>query len=148
MKLPVIADKSREEIKEIIAYLVFGVLTTLVNIVVYWLAAHPLGIKTVPSSVIAWIASVAFAYVTNRIWVFHSETTGMAGIIKEVVYFFGCRLATGVIDWTIMYVSVDLLHFNDMVMKILANVIVIILNYVASKLLIFRKPEKKNEEEA
>ena len=139
MKIPVLADKNREEIKEIVAYLVFGVLTTLVNIVVYWLCAHPLGIKTVPSSVIAWIASVLFAYITNRIWVFHSETTGKSGIIREVAYFFACRLATGVVDWVFMYVTVDLLGFNDVIMKIIANVVVVILNYIASKLLIFRK---------
>ena len=134
-------ENVQKNIKEIVAYLVFGVLTTLVNIVVYWVAAHPLGIKTVPSSVIAWIAAVLFAYVTNRIWVFHSETTGRSGIIKEMFYFFSARLATGVIDWVFMYVTVDLLSFNDVYMKVIANVIVVILNYVASKLLIFRKPE-------
>ena len=134
-------ENVQKNIKEIVAYLVFGVLTTLVNIVVYWVAAHPLGIKTVPSSVIAWIAAVLFAYVTNRIWVFHSETTGRSGIIKEMFYFFSARLATGVIDWVFMYVTVDLLSFNDVYMKVIANVIVVILNYVASKLLIFKKPE-------
>ena len=128
--------------REIIAYLVFGVLTTAVNIVVYWLAAHPLGIGTVPSSVIAWIASVLFAYVTNRTMVFHSETTGASGIFKEMMYFFGARLATGVIDWVFMYVTVDLIGWNDVYMKVIANVIVVILNYVASKLIIFRKPKK------
>ncbi len=147
MKIPMLADKNREEIKEIIAYLVFGVLTTLVNIVVYWLAAHPLGIKTVPSSVIAWIAAVAFAYVTNRIWVFHSETSETAGVIKEIVSFFAARLATGVIDWVFMYVTVDLLHFNDVWMKIIANVIVVILNYIASKLWIFKKPKNTDQAE-
>ena len=147
MKIPMLADKSRKEIKEIVAYLVFGVLTTLVNIVVYWLAAHPLGIKTVPSSVIAWIASVLFAYITNRIWVFHSETTGKSGIIREVAYFFACRLATGVVDWVFMYVTVDLLHFNDVWMKIIANVIVVILNYIASKLWIFKKPKNTDQAE-
>ena len=124
--------------REIAAYLIFGVLTTVVNIVVYWLAAHPLNIATVPSSVIAWIASVLFAYVTNRIWVFHSETTEKAGILREMFYFFAARLATGVLDWAFMYVSVDLLHYNDVVMKIVANVIVVIMNYLASKLFIFK----------
>lgn len=133
----------QKNFKEIIAYLVFGVLTTLVNIVVYWVAAHPLGIKTVPSSIIAWIAAVLFAYVTNRIWVFHSETSGRSGILREMFYFFSARLATGVIDWVFMYVTVDMLSFNDVYMKVIANVIVVILNYVASKLLIFRKPENK-----
>ncbi|MCQ2564121.1 MAG: GtrA family protein [Mogibacterium sp.] len=139
--------KNKEDVqknfKEIIAYLVFGVLTTLVNIVVYWVTAHPLGIKTVPSSIIAWIAAVLFAYVTNRIWVFHSETSGRSGILREMFYFFSARLATGIIDWVFMYVTVDVLSFNDVYMKVIANVIVIILNYVASKLLIFRKPENK-----
>ena len=132
-------NEKTKNFKEIAAYLIFGVLTTIVNIVVYWLAAHPLGIGTVPSSVIAWIAAVLFAYVTNRIWVFHSETTGTSGIIREMAYFFSARLATGVIDWLFMYVTVDILGFNDVYMKVIANVIVVILNYVASKLLIFRK---------
>lgn len=135
-------SEKTKNFKEITAYLIFGVLTTIVNIAVYWLAAHPLGIGTVPSSVIAWIAAVLFAYVTNRIWVFHSETTGTSGIIREMTYFFSARLATGVIDWVFMYVTVDLLGFNDVYMKVIANVIVVILNYVASKLLIFRKSEK------
>lgn len=132
---------TQKNIKEVVAYLVFGVLTTLVNIIVYWVAAHPLGIKTVPSSVIAWIAAVLFAYVTNRIWVFHSETTGKSGIFREMLYFFGARFATGVIDWVFMYVTVDLLAFNDVYMKVIANVIVVILNYLASKMFIFKNPK-------
>ena len=128
--------------QDVIAYLVFGVLTTLVNIVAYWLCAHPLGLGTLPSSVLAWLAAVLFAYVTNRKWVFHSQAVTRQEITREMLSFFGCRLATGVVDWVMMFVCVDLLHFNDMVMKILANVVVVILNYVASKLIIFAK--KKN----
>ena len=128
--------------KEVLSYLVFGVLTTLVNIVAYWLCAHPLGLGTLPSSVLAWLAAVLFAYVTNRKWVFHSQAVTRQEITREMLSFFACRLATGVVDWVMMFVCVDLLHFNDMVMKILANVVVVILNYVASKLIIFAK--KKN----
>ena len=128
--------------QDVIAYLVFGVLTTLVNIVAYWLCAHPLGLGTLPSSVLAWLAAVLFAYITNRKWVFHSQAVTRQEITREMLSFFGCRLATGVVDWVMMFVCVDLLHFNDMVMKILANVVVVILNYVASKLIIFAK--KKN----
>lgn len=125
--------------RDVIPYLFFGVCTTLVNMAVYWLLAHPLGMGTMPSTVIAWILAVLFAYVTNRRWVFHSEATGRKEILREMTSFFGCRLATGVVDWLCMYIFVDLLGLNDVIIKFLANVLVIILNYAASKLLIFRK---------
>ena len=69
-----------EKYKDVIAYLFFGVCTTVVNVVVYWLAAHPCGLGTMPSAVIAWIAAVLFAYVTNKKWVFHSEARGPAEV--------------------------------------------------------------------
>lgn len=128
-----------QKYKDVIPYGVFGVLTTLVNIAVYWLMAHPLHCPTMPSTIIAWVASVLFAYVTNRRWVFHSEAHTRKEVIKEAVSFFVCRLATGVVDWLCMFVFVDILHFHDVVMKAIANIAVIILNYIASKLIIFRK---------
>ena len=124
--------------RDIIAYLFFGGCTTLVNIVAYWVAAYPLSMGTVPASVLAWFAAVLFAYVTNRKWVFHSQAVTRQEVTREIASFFGCRLATGVVDWGMMFVCVDLLRFNDMIIKIFANVVVIILNYVASKLLIFK----------
>lgn len=138
--------KLYEKYKDVIPYLFFGVCTTLVNIAAYWLCSHPLGMEVVPADIAAWIAAVLFAYLTNRKWVFHSEVREMPGILREMTSFFACRLATGVIDWAMMYVLVDRMRLNDMVIKILANIIVIILNYVASKLLIFRKrpPEGKD----
>ena len=131
--------------KDILYYGIFGVLTTLVNIAVYWLMAHPLGFRTVPSSVIAWFAAVSFAYLTNRKWVFHSEASTGREILREIVSFFICRLATGVLDWVIMYVSVDILGWNDVWMKFFANITVIVLNYIASKLVIFKKHKEANE---
>lgn len=125
--------------KDLIAYGFFGALTTLVNIVAYWLCAHPLSMGTLPANVLAWVAAVLFAYVTNRKWVFHSQATGTREILRELVSFFACRLATGIMDWVIMFVCVDVLHFNDMVIKVLSNILVIILNFVFSKLLVFRK---------
>lgn len=131
-----------QKYKDIIPYGVFGVLTTLVNIAVYWLMAHPLHCTTMPSTITAWAASVLFAYVTNRKWVFHSEARTVSEVAKEAVSFFACRLATGVVDWLFMFVFVDLLHFHDVAMKVIANVAVIILNYVASKLIVFRKKDR------
>lgn len=124
--------------KDVVYYGIFGVLTTLVNIAVYWVVAHPIGLDTVPSSVVAWIAAVTFAYLTNRKWVFHSEAVETTEIAKEISYFFVCRFATGVLDWAFMYITVDILNLQDVLMKFLANIIVIVLNYVASKLIIFK----------
>lgn len=124
--------------KDIILYGIFGVLTTLVNIVAYYVCARICGLNTTASTVIAWILAVIFAYITNRKWVFDSKTNSMQGIIKEMSSFFGCRLLTGLMDLAIMVVFVDVLHFNDVVIKCLSNVLVIIINYAASKLLIFK----------
>lgn len=128
--------------KDLVPYAFFGVCTTLVNMFVYWLCAHPLGLPVTASTVIAWVMSVLFAYLTNRKWVFHSQASTRGEIAREILYFYSCRLATGLLDLAIMYIFVDVLHFNDMVIKIASNVLVILLNYVASKLLIFRRKEK------
>ncbi len=125
--------------RDVIPYLFFGVCTTAVNVVVYWLCAHPMRLGTMLSTVLAWVLSVFFAYVTNRKWVFHSEAQGRREIGREIASFFGCRLATGIVDWLCMFLFVEVLGLNDLFIKLAANVIVIVLNYVASKLLIFRK---------
>lgn len=128
-----------EKYRDVIPYLFFGVCTTVVNMVVYWVAAHPLGLPVTVSNVIAWVFAVTFAYLTNRKWVFHSTAATGSELIREISSFFSCRLATGIMDTAMMFVFVDLLHFNDIVIKIIANVLVVVLNYVASKVLIFRK---------
>ena len=133
-----------EKYKDIIPYGIFGVLTTLVNIAVYWVMAHVLEMRTVPSSIIAWVAAVSFAYLTNRKWVFHSEAHTTRAIIREILYFFLCRLMTGVFDWLFMYVTVDMLHWHDVWMKLIANVMVIILNYLASRFVVFKKRDSSN----
>lgn len=127
-----------EKYQDIVPYAVFGVLTTIVNIAVYWFAAHLLTLSVMLSTVLAWIAAVLFAYITNRKWVFHSQAEMPDEILKEILSFFACRLATGVVDWGCMFIFVDLLHLNDVIIKAGANVLVIVLNYIASKLVIFK----------
>ena len=105
--------------KDVVPYLIFGILTTLVNIVSYWMLAHLLKIGVMPSTVIAWILSVLFAYVTNRKWVFHSTAKAVSKILREMVYFFGCRLATGLLDMLIMYIFAVRMQFDDTWVKIL-----------------------------
>ena len=124
--------------REVIAYLFFGGCTTLVNIISYYLSYNILNISNVTSTVIAWIISVLFAYVTNRIFVFESNNKGKA-IIKEIFAFFSCRMFTGILDVAIMYFAVDIFEFNSLLWKIISNVLVIIANYVFSKIFIFKK---------
>lgn len=128
--------------KDVIFYLFFGVCTTAVNVITYWVAAHPLHLGTMPSTAIAWVLAVSFAYVTNRKWVFHSNALEIKEIVTEVGTFFACRIATGGVDWACMFVFVDIMGLNDVVIKFSANVVVIVLNYAASKLVIFRGENK------
>ena len=128
--------------KSFILYAIFGVLTTIVNVVTYYLFAKVFGCGTAVSTIIAWLVAVLFAYVTNKKWVFDSPSWEKDVLIKELIAFFSCRLLTGLLDLIIMMVFVDVLHFNDLIIKVISNIIVIILNYVASKLVIFNNDRK------
>ena len=125
--------------KSLISYVFFGALTTAVNIGTYMLCYNIMGIANVPSTVIAWVAAVLFAYITNKLFVFESRSFELSVLRRELISFFGCRFLTGVMDVVIMYVSVDMLGLNSTVWKILSNVLVMIANYAASKLIIFKK---------
>lgn len=126
------------DLRDVFLYIVFGVLTTIANIVVFWFAAHPLHASTAVSTVAAWVVTVTLAWLTNRVWVFHSRASSFIEIIKEVVSFYICRIATGIADLIIMLMFVDLLQMNDIITKTSANIVVIVLNYAASKFIIFR----------
>lgn len=134
-----------QKYKDVIPYAIFGVFTTLVNIASYWLCAHALGMPVMASTIIAWILAVLFAYITNRKWVFLSQVKGRMALMKEMLSFFACRIATGLVDWVCMLVFVDFLHWNDVLIKTGANILVIILNYLASKLIIFKKQSRQTE---
>ena len=128
--------------REFILYVFFGGLTTLVNWAGYWLLADVFHVPYLWATAIAQILSILFAYVTNRIWVFESKAKGFSAVFWEMVRFFGCRAASFVLDLLCMRIGVGGLHINDMVMKLLSNVIVVIGNYVFSKLIVFRKPKQ------
>jgi putative flippase GtrA len=91
------------------------------------------------SNIIAWIIAVSFAYITNKMYVFNSKSKGLSDVIQKVISFFAFRLLTGILDMAIMWISVDLLDINDLIMKIVSNILVIILNYIFSKIFIFKK---------
>lgn len=122
--------------KEVISYLIFGILTTLVNIVVYTICDDVLQIQYLISNAIAWILSVLFAYFTNRKYVFESHNSS---IINELVKFIGARVSTGIMDMLLMWLFVDVLSVQSMISKIIVNVVVVILNYLFSKLFVFQE---------
>ena len=124
--------------KEVISYIFFGICTTIVNIIVYYFCSHLMCMGTTSSTIVSWVLSVAFAYITNKLWVFEDKNNEIKTVIKECIAFFSCRLATGIIDLVIMIVFVEMLLFNDVFIKIISNIVVIVINYIASKLLIFK----------
>ena len=125
--------------KEFILYIVFGILTTVVSISSYYVCSEILNIHYLVSNIISWVLSVIFAYFTNRVWVFESKSENISDILKEMFTFVNCRLLSGVIDMATMFVLVGAMHINDMYAKIFTQFIVVILNYVLSKLIVFKK---------
>lgn len=123
----------------IISYLFFGAVTTVVNMVVYYLCYHVFGMSSDLSTVLAWVLAVLTAFLTNKPFVFGSHDWSPKVLLPEAGSFFGCRLGSGLVELVIMHVTVEMLGLPGMLMKLLVNVIVVILNYVASKLLVFRK---------
>jgi len=124
---------------DMVSYLFFGVLTTAVNYLVYLPLYNLLGISAAVSNIIAWVAAVVFAYVTNKPFVFKSHDWSMKTVLPELGKFVGCRAASGGLETVLILLTVDILGWNGNIWKLIISVLVVILNYVSSKLLVFRK---------
>ena len=124
---------------DVLAYLFFGGLTTAVNYVVYLPCYNWLGFSAAVSNVIAWVAAVAFAYLTNKPFVFKSHDWSMKTVLPELTKFVACRIGSGVMETAILLVCVDWLGWDGNAMKLITSVLVVVVNYVGSKLLVFRK---------
>lgn len=124
--------------KEVILYLIFGVLTTLVDTVVFYISNYTIHIHYVISTCLAWIFAVLFAYITNKIFVF-SSTKNNQNIFKEIFYFFSLRLVSLLLSILFMVIMVNYLHIPEIISKILVNVFVVISNYFFSKIFIFKR---------
>lgn len=124
---------------DILTYLVFGVLTTVVNYLVYLPVYNLLGLSAAVSNAIAWVVAVAFAYLTNKPFVFKSHDWSKATVIPELTKFVSCRIASGAMETVILLITVDILHWNGNLWKLLTQVMVVVLNYVFSKLIVFKK---------
>lgn len=126
---------------DVLSYLFFGGLTTVVNYIVYLPCYNWLHLSASVSNVIAWVFAVAFAYLTNKPFVFKSYDWSMKTVVPELTKFVGCRVGSGVLETAILFVTVDLLQLNGNIVKLLVSVFVVILNYFGSKLLVFRRKE-------
>ncbi len=124
---------------DILSYLFFGGLTTLVNFLVYIPCYNWLGMSAAASNVIAWVVAGAFAYLTNKPFVFRSHDWSWQTVGPELAKFVSCRVGSGLLETAAILVTVDLLHWNGNMMKLILAVVVVILNYIASKLLVFKK---------
>mgnify|MGYP002509021748 FL=1 len=132
--------------KEMLLYLFFGVLTTVVSFItagaskaIFELFGFGKDIVSTGSTVFSWICAVTFAYITNRIWVFESSARGAKPVISEALSFYGGRIFTLLVEMLMMWAGYSLLDINYWITKIIANVVVLILNYVISKLVVFKK---------
>ena len=125
--------------KEILVYLVFGVLTTAVNYIVYLPCYNLFGFSAALSNAIAWVAAVAFAFLTNKPFVFGSRDWSMEVVLPELTKFISCRIGSGAAETLILFLTVDLLGWNGNIWKLITSVLVVILNYIGSKIFVFRK---------
>ncbi|MFR2744140.1 GtrA family protein [Clostridium saudiense] len=132
--------------KETILYVIFGVLTTIVNLIAYYLFSNIININYLISNAIAWIISVVFAYITNKFFVFNSSYINKDVIIEEFIKFMNCRLISGLSEVVLLFLFVDLLLMNDIVAKLIIGVLVALINFIFSKVFIFKGVDELRSE--
>lgn len=127
--------------KEVINYIIFGVLTTIVNYVTYEACNLRLDYKL--STIIAWFLAVMFAFITNKLFVFESKSFEKSLIFKELTSFIASRIVSGIFDFIFMVVAVELLTINDSISKLASNIFVVVINYILSKLFVFKSTTER-----
>ena len=140
-----VIQKIKEVLKkneELIKYLIIGVLTTVINYIIFAILVKIVKMDMHVSNIIAWIVSVIFAYFTNKLFVFKSKSFEIKVIGREVLSFGAARVFSLLLEEVILYIFVNLLNMNELVIKLIANVIVIVVNYILSKFIIFKKDSK------
>ncbi len=125
--------------KGIIIYIFFGGLTTVVNYLVYYPLYNLCNMPATAANVIAWAVSVLFAYLTNKPFAFQSYDWSLKKVIPEFGKFTASRIGSGAVETLILYLIVDVFSYNGNIFKVLVSVLVVILNYLASKYLVFKK---------
>lgn len=132
-----------EKYEELIKYVIIGVITTIINYAIFAIFASVIKIDIHASNIIAWVVSVIFAYFTNKIFVFESKSFKIDVLVKEMVSFGGARVFSLLLEEIILYIFVNVLNMNQLIIKLIANVVVMIVNYILSKFIIFKNSKEK-----
>lgn len=139
--------KLYRQYQEIINYLIFGVLTTVVSLITYYVLTiiildPKLNLELQIANILSWCIGVLFAYFTNRKFVFNSTNQNKK---KEFFTFVSARVSTLILDMLVMFIGVSLFYFNDKIVKLISQVLVIIGNYILSKIIVFKKDSYEEE---
>lgn len=134
-------NRYKDNYAEYILYIVFGILTTTINFITYFIFTKVIGFSTVTSNLIATAISIIFAYITNKLFVFNSKRNNLGELITELIKFVNARIFTGLLDTLFVFIGVDCIRVNDFVVKTISCIIVVILNYIISKVIVFNKQE-------
>lgn len=127
---------------DVLSYLFFGGLTTLVNYLIYIFVFQWLEFSAAISNMIAWVVAVVFAYLTNKPFVFKSHDWSARTVLPELGKFLGCRVGSGLLETGLLALCVDILRWNGLLMKIVTSVLVVIINYLGSKFLVFQEKRR------
>lgn len=134
-----IIRKLYKKYEELVMYIIVGVCTMIVSLASYYILANPLGIYYQTANIISWVLAVAFAYVTNKKFVFKSRYSGLSGTAKEMASFVSSRIASLLAEVISMYFFVQICQIDDNIVKLMNQVLVTVLNYIFSKFWVFRK---------
>lgn len=129
--------------RETITYTIAGIMTTIVNFIVYYILCNILEVENLIANTIAWVAAVLFAYIVNAFWVFQSERESILKECIKIIKFFGARILSFFVEQMGMFLFVNGLKFNNLIVKALLAIVVIVLNYLFSKVYIFRKQKDR-----
>lgn len=140
-----IIGKLYKKYEELVMYIIVGVCTMIVSLASYYILANPLGIYYQTANIISWVLAVAFAYVTNKMFVFKSRYSGLSGTAKEMASFVSSRIASLLAEVISMYFFVQICQIDDNIVKLMNQVLVTVLNYIFSKFWVFRKSRKAQE---
>lgn len=132
--------------KSVLLYLFFGALTTFISIASFWFFGTFMGMNVHVANSVSWICAVTFAFITNKTWVFSSKTKTAGEFFIQARDFYAGRLLTYFVEELILIIFVNLLKLNQDIVKIVAQVVILVLNYIISKLFVFRKKEKKDKD--
>ena len=132
-------NEEQKKQNELVSYLIFGLATTLVSMIVYGVCNSAFEMHYLVSNIVSWVVAVLFAYITNKMFVFKTRGMGFAQLKREFVLFISARLASLLIEEIGLFVLVGIMEWGEIGGKLIMQIVVIVLNYFFSKLVIFKK---------